>query len=390
MTSIAVASRAAVPAAAFRTETITSVETFLALEPEWTALAADAGLDHPFLTHEWMRTWWRHFGAGRQLHIVVARDRAGALAGIAPLMASRTLMFGLPIRRLEAMANEHSPRFDFITRRGTEDVFPAIWDHLLRAAGGWEVLQLTQLPAGSRVTLELPALARQRGCQTGRWASEESPYVPLIGAWEQYFQGLGTKHRSNLRNRFKRLGALGPVAFETVRSADALAEGLRLEAAAWKGKAGTAIESRADVREFYYGLAEQAAGRGWLRLQFLSVAGRRIAFQYVIRYGGKQFLLKPGYDPEFSAYSPSNLLCARVLEQAFADGVTEHDFLGAAEPWKREWASCTRPHEWLFVFPNTARGRLLFHMKFQVLPRLQTRSVYRSLRAMAVMAGLRP
>ena len=390
MTSIALAIPVAVAAAAFRVDTVTSVEAFLALEPEWTALAAAAGLDHPFLTHEWMRTWWQHFGAGRQLHIVVARDRAGALVAIAPLLSSHTHMFGLPIRRVEAMANEHSPRFDFIIRRGTEEVFPALWDHLLRAAGGWEVLQLTQLPAGSRVALELPALARRSGCQTGRWASEESPYVPLISTWEQYFQGLGTKHRSNLRNRFKRLGALGPVAFETVRSSDALDEGLQLEAAAWKGKARTAIESSDDVRQFYHGLAGHAAARGWLRLQFLSVAGRRIAFQYVIRYKGKQFLLKPGYDPEFSAYSPSNLLCARALEEAFADGVTEHDFLGAAEPWKREWASCIRPHEWLFVFPNTARGRLLYRMKFQVLPRLQSQPVYRSLRAMAVIAGIRP
>jgi len=389
MNSIAVAIPAAVPAAAFRTETITDVERFLALEREWTALADVAGLDHPFLTHEWMRTWWQHFGAGRRLHIVVARDRAGALVAIAPLMSTYTLMFGLPIRRLEAMANEHSPRFDFIIRPGTEDVFPALWNHLSRAAGSWTVLQLTQLPAGSRVGLELPALARQSGYQTGRWASEESPYVPLIGAWEQYFQGLATKHRSNLRNRFKRLGALGAVAFETVRSADALPEGLRLEAAAWKGKAGTAIESRADVRQFYHGLAELAAARGWLRLQFLSVAGRRIAFQYVIRYRSKQFLLKPGYDPEFSAYSPSNLLCARVMEEAFEDGVTEHDFLGAAAPWKREWASCTRPHEWLFAFPNTARGRLLYRMKFDMLPRLQSRPVYRSLRAMAKIAGIR-
>jgi CelD/BcsL family acetyltransferase involved in cellulose biosynthesis len=389
MTSIAVAIPAAVQAEAFRTETITGVEAFLALEPEWTALTAAAGLDHPFLTHEWMRTWWQHFGAGRDLHIVVARDRAGALVAIAPLMSSHTQMLGLPIRRLEAMANEHSPRFDFIIKRGTEAVFPALWDHLLRATEGWEVLQLTQLPAGSRVTLELPSLARQSGFQTGRWASEESPYVPLIGAWEPYFQGLASKHRSNLRNRFKRLGALGPVAFETVRSSDALADGLRLEAAAWKGAAHTAIESRADVRQFYQGLAEQAAAQGWLRLQFLSVAGRRIAFQYVIRYRGKQFLLKPGYDPEFSVYSPSNLLCARAMEDAFESGVTEHDFLGAAEPWKREWASCIRPHEWLFVFPNTARGRLLYRMKFHVLPRLQSRPVYRSLRAMAVIAGIR-
>ena len=33
-------------------------DSFLLLEPVWNALVEEAGVGHPFLRHEWVRTWW--------------------------------------------------------------------------------------------------------------------------------------------------------------------------------------------------------------------------------------------------------------------------------------------------------------------------------------------
>jgi len=49
----------------------------------------------------------------------------------------------------------------------------------------------------------------------------------------------------------------------------------------------------------------------------------------------------------------------------------EVDFLGDAEPWKLEWTSTTRPHDWLFVFGNTARARLVHTAKCRMLPTIK-------------------
>jgi CelD/BcsL family acetyltransferase involved in cellulose biosynthesis len=378
---------AAIAAAALRVEIVRTCDALRALEPEWTALAERSGVDHPFLTHEWISTWWECFGAGRELYVLVVRDdHDGALAAIVPLMRSASRVGGMRIRRLEAMTNAHSPRFDFLIGTATERLFRTIWQHLARDAS-WDVLRLSELPAGSHPMLELPEYARASGCLTGCWASADSPYLPIEGPWSVYVASLTARHRANLRNRTKRLGAIGPIAFENLRVSESLDAGLALEAAAWKGAAGTAIASSPEVRRFYRMLAERAAARGWLRLQFLTVGGRRVAFQYVMQYRTKQYLLKPGYDPEFAAYAPSSLLCARSLEQAFADGLEEHDFLGEAEDWKLRWTPRTRPHEWLFVFPDTMRGRLLYRLKFHVRPRLQRMALYRYMRPLVVLAG---
>lgn len=367
-----------------RVDTISDYRSFLALEPVWTALVEAAGIDHPFLSHAWVRTWWECFGAGKQLRILTVRAGNEVIA-IAPLMLSHGRMNGFKLRRLQFIYNDHTPRFDFIVAHRSEDAYRTLWLYLSDQRPHWDVIELCQLPAGSRTLKELSRLAADDGFLMGLWRSTASPYLPVRGAWESYLQDLSSKHRSNLRNRLKRLGQLGQVKLEEICCGEqlesALEEGLRIEAAAWKGEAGTAILSRPDLSRFYRTLAEHAGQRGWLRLHFLTVNDRRIAFAYSLCYKNRLYLLKDGYDPEYARYSPFNLLCYTVLREAHARGLVEYDFLGAHEAWKLDWTRETRDHYWLFVFPNVPRTRLLHSIKFRLVPRLKQYPLYLALRA---------
>ncbi|HEX6215374.1 MAG TPA: GNAT family N-acetyltransferase, partial [Vicinamibacterales bacterium] len=148
-------------------------------------------------------------------------------------------------------------------------------------------------------------------------------------------------------------------------------EALALEASGWKRQAGTAICSDPQVTRFYTLLAERASASGWLRLLFLQVNGRRIATSYASRYQDRLSFFKTGYDPEFSAYAPFKLLTYFTIREGFGDGLREVDFLGDAEPWKLEWTTTTRPHDWLFVFGHTMRSRLVHTAKCRVLPAMK-------------------
>jgi CelD/BcsL family acetyltransferase involved in cellulose biosynthesis len=368
-------------------ETITDEGTFQGLERAWNRLVEGTGIEHPFLRHQWVSAWWAAFGRGRQLHVVLIHDGAELIA-LAPLMLSKGRMYGLPVRRLEFLANDHVPRFDVLVLRRHEEVYRALWEHLSGLTGAWDVLQLTDIPKGSRTLEELPRLARADGFPTGAWPSLVSPYVPVRGSWDAYQGGLRSKHRSNLRNRLRRLERLGPVSLEVVEGGDgvpaALEDALRLEAAAWKGDAGTAILCLPEVEAFYRGLAARAAQEGWLRLYFLRAGDARIAFEFDLVLGGNVYVLKLGYDPEYGAYSPQNLLCFMVLQEAFRAGIAEFDFTGPNEGWKAEWARESRPHEWLFVFRPRLRLRALRFVKFVLLPALRRRSLGAALRSAAL------
>jgi len=352
-------------------ELVTDRASFLALEADWNLAVQQAGLPYPFLRHEWIRAWWECFGGDRELRIVLVRDGRGLVA-LAPLMLDRGKLYRVPVRRLEFLANIHTRLCDFVVTRRRAEACRALWACLLEQRD-WDVLQLRDLPEDSVVLEQMPDLARADGCPTGRWASHACPQVPLAGGWEGYLRGLRPKHRSNLRNRFRRLERMGAVERELVATADpgALDDALRIEALGWKGRAGTAVRSQPEAERFYRRLAEEASARGWLRLHFLRVGGRRIAFQYDLEYGDRIYVLKLGHDPEFAPYSPQNLLCALVLEDGFNRGLSSYEFLGKREPWKMDWARDARPLDWLFVFRNHARGRLLHGVKFRVLPWLR-------------------
>jgi CelD/BcsL family acetyltransferase involved in cellulose biosynthesis len=214
--------------------------------------------------------------------------------------------------------------------------------------------------------------------------------VSLAGSWDGYVRRLRKHHRSNINNRLNRLRKLGPTNLEVVSSKaripKALEEGYRIEAAAWKGEAGTAIASQPAVRRFYTAFAERAAERGWLRLFFLNVNGERVAFDYCVCYQNKLYSLKIGYDPRFASYSPCNLLKYLVMRHAFELGLTESHFLGGEDKWKLEWARQTRAHRWVFIFSPDMRGSLLHWAKFRVVPNLQQHRLYRRVRKAAVAA----
>jgi CelD/BcsL family acetyltransferase involved in cellulose biosynthesis len=378
-------------AAALEVETVTSLEALRALEPAWTRLLDEAEIDHPFLAHEWIVTWWESFAAGRSLHILLVKDASGPVA-IAPFMLTRVRVYGLTARRLELIANVHTQRADFIVSARCEQAYRAIWDHLARERDLWDVLLLPQVPAASRTMEWLPKLATAAGHSWGAWRAARSPRIVLGGSWEAYESGLPRKHRSNLRNRMKRLSLLGAVELEVVTGEPELDEALRdgfvLEGAAWKEQGGTAIRCRPELQGFYARLGERAARQGWLQLQFLKVAGRRIAFGYALRFKDTLYLLKPGYDPAFAAYSPSSLLCAMVLRAAIAQGLRAYDLLGDDDAWKRAWTDEVRAHCWLFVFGRGTKGRLLYFLKFRFLPWLRrTWALLRARRRTAAAAG---
>jgi CelD/BcsL family acetyltransferase involved in cellulose biosynthesis len=349
-------------------------QAFLDLEPEWNETVERAAIPHPFLRHEWVRTWWNCFGAGHRLHILVVRA-GGRIVAIAPLMRESAQMYGLPVRKLRFLANDHTPRTDVIVAERSADVYAALWAALRHHTGGWDVLQLNQLPRDSATVSALSAMAAADRCPTGIWQSGDSPYLPLNGTWDSYWNSLPAKFRSNIRNRMSRLTKIGEPALEILDASRSIRRAVddawRLEHSGWKRESGTAITSDPAVHRFYTELIDRATTCGWLRLLFLTVGGRRVATSYGAVFRNRLFLFKTGYDPEYAACAPFKLLTYFAIRQAFDTGLAEVDFLGDSEPWKLEWTTTTRGQDWLFIFAGTIRARLLHSIKFQWGPELK-------------------
>lgn len=343
------------------------VSDFERLRSEWESLRKPGEDQDPFLSCDWFTAWWQVFGGCHKLCLITAR-RHGRLRAVLPMILRRTWFHGIPVRRLGAMENDHSPYFDLVRTDDDNDLYQAIWNCLMAQASDWDVLDFPRIGADSATSEQFVRLAGQQKVRYSVWQSPTgSPWITLQSSWDAYLRSRSTSFRKALGRKMRRLAERGKVRLETVTDGEQLEQGLadalRIEAEGWKGRGGTAIASQPAVKGFYSRLAESMASLGQLRLHFLSLDGERIAFDYSIIANRCLYSLKAGHANAHARHSPGTLLLGLIVEQAHAQRLRGIDLMGEADEFKMHWTDVTRTHPWLHCYSSSFRGRLIHALK---------------------------
>ena len=321
------------------------------LVADWERLARQTRAS-PFLWPGWISAGWNAFGAG-QLWILTAYEN-GRLTGVLPLRRSHGA--------LSSTTNLETPLFGFLA---TSEVVVKQLSHALFSEKPRRVDLSYFYPTDAEVSLA-HAAADAAGYRTYADSVQAAPYITIDRAWDEYESGLRRKFRSELRRRRRRLEEEGRVTLEvsdgTERLDKLLEEGFRVEGAGWKGDYGTSINSHPATRRFYTDVAHWAAERGWLRLAFLRLNGRALAFDYCLEYNGTHYLLKTGYDPAYRKLGLGMIIRYLMLARAFSEGLATYNFLGVGSDceheWKREWTDRQQERLFLRMFASTVLGSL--------------------------------
>lgn len=136
-------------------------------------------------------------------------------------------------------------------------------------------------------------------------------------------RSLSKERRRSLRRRRKALEAAvgGPLALtdltcEPGPGLDAAIDGfLRLEAAGWKGREGTALASRPGDAAFFTELCQASGRTGDLHLTALTRDDALIAVQCAIVAGDWEFYVKTAYDENLSQGSPGIQLAVELMRR---------------------------------------------------------------------------
>jgi CelD/BcsL family acetyltransferase involved in cellulose biosynthesis len=317
------------------------------LAHEWSELA-DQTEAAPFLRPGWHRAWRTAFGDGA-LRVLAAR-RGGRLVGVLPMEARRG-GFGAP-------TNPHSPGFDILSL--DDDAASALAGALFEARPRY--LTIRPVDADGRALHALTAAAVAHGYKTLVQPSGRAPYLRLERDMRAHASALSRNLQHDVQRRLRRLCEMGSVSIEVADGRahleDLLTEGFEVEAKSWKGRRGTAIAARGDTRCFYREIAHWAADAGWLRLAFLRLDGRAIAFQFDLEPGSHYYSLKIGYDPGYERFSPGKLLVYTMVARAVARGYQTYELLGNDEPWKERWTDIAHAQVSFRAFSPSAGGRL--------------------------------
>ena len=350
---------------ALRVEPVAGTGSWEGLREEWEALRAASGAGI-FLSWEWMATWWQHYGTGHALCLLAVRDAAGGLVGVAPLVRRVRRYRGVPLRVVELLGTggEVSPDLlDILARPDrAAAVGRAVWAHLAEQPS-WDVLVLDSLAVEAAAAGALAEAAGHDGMAWGREPRSSCPFIKLPKTWEAYLACRAAATRYDVGRKARALCRGHDVKLE--RADDAPDLGLAMEtlfnlhAARWRlrGDPGS-FDRDPRNRPFHRAMAVAAQRRGWLRLHFLNVDGRRVAGFLGYEVDGRLSYYQLGWEPAWARWSVGTVLIAEVLRDAIARGVNEFDFLRAAERYKIRLADAVRQTTTLRVWAPTARGRL--------------------------------
>jgi CelD/BcsL family acetyltransferase involved in cellulose biosynthesis len=342
------------------------MEDFSPLDREdWARLAARRTESAPFVDETWMRAWIGAFAPKDQLSLCLRRG--GRVAGLAFMVPIRERWTGKEYDILHSATNDWSYRYEFLAFNDDGDVYGQLWAALF-SQSRWDVIRLDWIVRETPTMTWGLRAAREHGWSAVVIEGPPSPWRRLPASGESWNDGLKTKFKSNLRNRERRIQALGKTTFTVVRDTDSLKGALRtfyeVEAKSWKGEEGTAIAMQPGAKALFDGLLEGTARDMWIAV--LSVGDTPVAAQILRVRDRTMFLLKTAYDPEFAAYSPGQLITARVIQDGIERGMDTLDFLGAPMDWKSDWVPELRPNVRLVFCSPSVAGRYAYWSRFGI------------------------
>jgi CelD/BcsL family acetyltransferase involved in cellulose biosynthesis len=314
------------------------------LGDEWRALFGAAAEPSPFLSWEWLHAWWRAFGGRRRLWLLEARGADGRLAG-ALALTSRSGLMG--VRRWQLLGNgvTGADGLDVLARApDAAAVREALARALAAEIADWDVLDLEDLPCGSPTVGAVQRAMAPRGARAQVERGFVCPAFALRGTFGQHLAGIRRRETYGRRVRWlaRQPGFRIEVATAPGDAGPAMEDFLRLHRLRWAEEGGSYGIPPGPVEDFHRDVGPLLAARGWLRLYRLFVDGEAIAAVYGIEVGRRFYYYQSGYDPAWSARSPGLVLVGRTVEDAYARGLSDYDFLRGTEPYKLDWAADRR------------------------------------------------
>jgi CelD/BcsL family acetyltransferase involved in cellulose biosynthesis len=215
----------------------------------------------------------------------------------------------------------------------------AIAGAIAESVPAWDVLDLEDLPCGSGTVAALRAAVAPRGVRVEVERRFVCPGFAVRGTFDDHVARIRRRETYGRRVRWlaRQPGFRIEVATAPDEAPAAMEDFLRLHRLRWEAEGGSYGIPRGAVEDFHRAAAPLLAARGWLRLYRLFVGRDAIAAVYGIEVGRRFYYYQSGYDPAWSSRSPGFVLVGRTVEDAYARGLVDYDFLRGTEPYKLDW-----------------------------------------------------
>lgn len=320
---------------------------------EWDEFILDVGGD-VYLSYDWCRIWWQHYGKDRSLRLFVFRQE-DRLVGLAPMFIERIWLGPVTIRIAKRVSSDFAM-----------DVFALpLWTTCAHRIYSWIISNLVETEKCDAVWFgfvpsEDPSLASLRAVSSVRGGSvalardvargvQTSFHIP--DSFEAYLEGLKSGARLSYRRRLKLLNKTFEVKQRVVsETANALAEFRAFRTfhtKQWEaeGKPGHFADwPHSDA--FHQDLVSRFSELGRFRMLHLCADDRTIAMHYVYTFGRTCYSRLPARSTEkdMGRFSLGVLSLMHLLERMSREGIRRIDSGPAHYDYKIEYGGCESPY----------------------------------------------
>jgi CelD/BcsL family acetyltransferase involved in cellulose biosynthesis len=292
-----------------------------------------------FSTWEWVSIWWKHFGRGKKLILLIAEED-NRVVGIAPLMYSVSTMLGAKRGKIEFVGTPHSDYNNFIIAEQKEQFLKLLIEYLKRLPEKWDLVDLIDIPQDSEC---LPFL---KTVSSSIKPTENCPYLPLPNSFDVFMETLSYKKRKYVRRGLRKLESSFKVDFVDCSEIQHYFEGMNclfeLHQKKWESIGQSGVFSDQAVRDFHLEIAETFSREKRLSLNVLALSGIPVAVEYGFKCNFRYYAYLPGVDPEYSKFSVGNMLFILIVKKLIQEHFTVYDFLRGSEEYKDYWSAISK------------------------------------------------
>lgn len=360
------------------------------LRQGWERLTAE-GEFTIYQSYQWNKTWWKHFGEGKKLHVVTIFDARESLIGIAPFFQDTITMGGkvlfsalrllgstvsVPAGNNLLGLHPYSDYLDLILKPGFEAITTGALIHYLEQNKTfYDEIILDEIPSHSSIWKHFVPGMQKKGFGCAVEKSSVCPLIELGGSWEDYQNSLSKKQRYNNNKALRQINNNSAKGFfiKEVIEPDELFSVYNLMVVMhqkrWNalGFPGAFAEKR-----MYYFMKDVIKGfstKGWITLrtaESVMEKGKIVAVDLIFEYKTRAYLVHRALDQEsdYSKYGPGNVLLSLAIKKATEKHMDVLDFLRGEEAFKFRTATNTATNKRITFTKkekSTRRSSMLKH-----------------------------
>jgi len=347
---------------------VSDLETFTLLRDEWTKLLDRSPICSPFLTWEWLYSWWIDYGQkdpNKTLTIVLGKE-GDNIKNILPGYIKREKIGRMKVNIFYFLGSEYesSDYLEIITMDDQNSAHVTeIFDWLI-STKRIDIIRLYNVLEDRPILKYLKYFCNERGFDYHFNPHRICPFISIQGDYENYLSSFSKKKRYKIRWYARQLFQKFRAEFSWLHAHDetkiekSIKQLFELHRKRFQRK-NEDTKFQYELRgAFHMKVSKQLLSRGILRLFQLMVDGVPIAMAYGFEYKGELFIYQVGMDPDWKKQSAGQVLYDKIIRYCFNNRLNRLDFMRGGDPYKFRWTDKIRVIVVVHIGVTTA-GKLI-------------------------------